>query len=49
MAIKLILIEGREVELGGDIIIAIDGNPVRKIDDILSHLEREKSVGDKFH
>jgi S1-C subfamily serine protease len=41
-------IDGREVELGGDIIIAIDGNPVRKIDDILTHLELEKSVGDKI-
>jgi serine protease Do len=45
---KIDTIDGREVELGGDIIIAIDGNPVRKIDDILSHLEREKSVGDNI-
>jgi len=43
---KIDTIDGREVELGGDIIIAIDGNPVRKIDDILSYLEREKTVGD---
>ena len=43
---KIDTIDGREVELGGDIILAIDGNPVRKIDDILSYLEREKSVGD---
>ena len=42
---KIDTIDGREVELGGDIILAIDGNPVRKIDDILSYLEREKSVG----
>ena len=41
-------VNGREVELGGDVIIAIDGKPVRKIDDVLSHLEREKSVGDKI-
>ena len=45
---KIDTIDGREVELGGDIILAIDGNPVRKIDDILSHLEREKSVGDNI-
>ena len=43
---KIDTIDGREVELGGDVIIAIDKNPVRKIDDILSYLEREKSVGD---
>ena len=45
---KIDMIDGREVELGGDIILAIDGKPVRKIDDVLSHLEREKSVGDKI-
>ncbi|HJU58567.1 MAG TPA: trypsin-like peptidase domain-containing protein [Nitrososphaeraceae archaeon] len=45
---KIDRIDGREIELGGDIIIAIDGKPVRKIDDVLSHLEREKSVGDKI-
>ncbi|MDF2738624.1 MAG: degQ, partial [Nitrososphaeraceae archaeon] len=44
---KIDMIDGREVELGGDIILSIDGKPVRKIDDVLSHLEREKSVGDK--
>ena len=41
-------INGREIELGGDVIIAIDENPVRKIADILSHLEREKEVGDNI-
>lgn len=32
--------------IGGDIIVEIDGKEVRKIDDILTHLQREKSVGD---
>ena len=45
---RLDKINGREVELGGDVIIAIDKNPVRKIADILSHLEREKKVGDNI-
>ena len=40
-------IEGTEVRLGGDIIVGIDNNTVRKIDDILSYLEREKKVGDE--
>jgi serine protease Do len=40
-------INGREIALGGDIIVAIDNNTVRKIDDILSYLEREKTVGDR--
>ena len=44
---KIDNIDGREIALGGDIIIAIDNNTVRKIDDILSYLEREKNVGDQ--
>ena len=43
---KIDNINGREIALGGDIIVAIDNNTVRKIDDILSYLEREKNVGD---
>jgi len=39
-------INGRQIELGGDIIIGIDNKTVRKIDDILIYLEREKQVGD---
>lgn len=32
---------------GGDLIIAIDGQPVKTFDDILVHLENHKSPGDK--
>ncbi|MGH9952340.1 MAG: trypsin-like peptidase domain-containing protein, partial [Nitrososphaeraceae archaeon] len=39
-------INGRQIELGGDIITGVDNVPVRKIDDLISYLEREKSVGD---
>ena len=39
-------INGRQIELGGDIIIGIDNKTVSKIDDILTSLEREKQVGD---
>lgn len=39
-------IDGREVELGGDVMIGIDDKPIRKIDDLLSYLSREKKVGD---
>lgn len=37
---------GEIVESTGDIILQIDDKPVRKIDDILTYLEREKKVGD---
>jgi len=31
--------------LGGDIITAVDGNPVIRMEDLISHLETERSVG----
>lgn len=37
---------GEIVDSTGDIILQIDEQPVRKIDDILTYLEREKKVGD---
>ena len=41
-------IDGREYALDGDIIIKIDDVVVRKISDILIHLQREKSIGDEL-
>lgn len=41
-------IEGINYPLGGDIILSVDGKEVRQIDDILIHLQREKSVGDEI-
>jgi S1-C subfamily serine protease len=40
---------GRDVEVGGDIILKIDTREVLKIDDILAYLESLKHVGDKVH
>ncbi len=37
---------GEIIDSNGDVIIAIDDKEVRKIDDILTYLEREKKVGD---
>jgi S1-C subfamily serine protease len=42
------VIDGISVKLGGDVILAIDNNTVRKIDDILAYVETEKSVGDEL-
>lgn len=39
-------VDGRQVPLGGDIVLELDGHQVRKVDDILVYLQREKSVGD---
>ena len=40
------IIDGKEYPADGDIIISVDDKEVRKISDILIHLQREKSVGD---
>ncbi|NNM03301.1 MAG: PDZ domain-containing protein [Nitrosopumilus sp.] len=38
--------DGIEYTVGGDVILTIDDQDVRKIDDIVSYLQKEKSVGD---
>ena len=45
---KMIEVEGRGYSIGGDIIVSVDGIDVRKIDDILIHLQRGKAVGDEM-
>ena len=41
-------VDGVSYQVGGDIILTVDGKIVRKIDDILIHLQREKTVGDQM-
>ena len=41
-------IDNKEYPKDGDIIISVDGKEVRKISDILIHLQEEKSVGDEM-
>ena len=43
---KVVEVEGVEYTVGGDIILSVDGKEVRKISDILIHLQRAKAVGD---
>ncbi|MCA9828722.1 MAG: trypsin-like peptidase domain-containing protein [Nitrosopumilus sp.] len=45
---KTIEVEGAKYPMGGDIILSVDKIEVRKIDDILIHLQRSKSVGDEM-
>ncbi|HUT06926.1 MAG TPA: trypsin-like peptidase domain-containing protein [Nitrosopumilaceae archaeon] len=40
--------DGIQYTIGGDIILSVDGVEVRKISDILIHLQRGKSVGDEI-
>jgi len=41
-------IDNKEYPKNGDIIVSVDGKEVRKISDILIHLQEEKSVGDEM-
>ena len=45
---KTIQVDGIDYSVGGDIILSVDGVDVRKIDDILIHLQRAKTVGDEM-
>lgn len=41
-------VDGVKYSIGGDVILSVDGKQVRKIDDILIHLQRAKSIGDEM-
>jgi S1-C subfamily serine protease len=41
-------VDGIQYTTGGDIILSVDGVDVRKISDILIHLQRAKTVGDEL-
>lgn len=45
---KTVEVDGVNYPMGGDIILSVDGKDVRKIDDILIHLQRVKAVGDEM-
>ncbi len=45
---KTIEVEGVNYPMGGDIILSVDEIEVRKINDILLHLQRAKTVGDEM-
>ena len=40
-------LDNNNIPHGGDIITAIDGHPIKTIDDVIAYLDDEKSVGDK--
>lgn len=46
---KISDIHGKQISLGGDVIQAIDNKTIRKIEDMLTYLEREKNVGDAIN
>jgi len=38
-----------EYTIGGDVILSVDGTEVRQVNDLLTHLQREKNVGDTMN
>ena len=46
---KTIEVEGVNYPIGGDVILSVDGIEVRKIDDILIHLQRAKTIGSEMN
>jgi len=44
----IVNMDGIDYTVGGDIILSVDGVEVRKISDILIHLQRAKAVGDEM-
>lgn len=45
---RTVIVEGEEVPVGGDVIVAVDGRPVDRMNDLLVYLERYRKVGDKI-
>ncbi len=44
---KTVTINGQDVKVGGDVITAIDGSPVKSIDDVIAYLADHTKVGQK--
>jgi len=42
-----VVIGGQEIRAGGDVIVGIDGHPVRKLNDLVVYVERSKRPGDE--
>jgi serine protease Do len=40
-------LDGEQAEVGGDVIVAIQGQPVSEFDDLVSYLVGSTSVGDE--
>jgi S1-C subfamily serine protease len=41
-------VDGVKYKFGGDVIIQVDNNPIKKLEDLLNYLQDNKSVGDKM-
>lgn len=46
---RQVTIEGQDVRVGGDVITAIDGQPVKGFDDLVTYLARATEVGQKVN
>ena len=44
---RMVVVEGRNITIDGDVITHMDGKPLRKLEDLLTHLEYDKKPGDR--
>ena len=44
---RTVIIDGEERRIGGDVIVAIDGEEIREFDDLIAYLSRHSSAGDQ--
>ena len=45
---QTVTIDGQQVSVGGDVIVSVDGNPVKTFEDLVTYLARNTSVGQKI-
>ncbi len=46
---RTVTIDGQQVNVGGDVIVSVDGNPVKTFEDVVTYLARNTSVGQKIN
>lgn len=46
---ETVIIKGQEIRIGGDVIVGVDGLNVRKLNDLVVYLERNKQPGDSIN
>jgi S1-C subfamily serine protease len=45
---ETVIIDGRQIEIGGDVIVGVDELTVKKLDDLVVYTERNKKPGDRI-
>ncbi|MBP1694682.1 MAG: putative family peptidase, partial [Chloroflexi bacterium] len=46
---KSVTIDGRDINVGGDVITAVDGNPINTMEDLIAYLASSTTIGQKLN